>query len=175
LIRVLAVDDEEPFRRLLKKELTRKGFYLDTASDGSSALKMLEDESYDVVLIDIIMPGMNGLSLLKKINSVESPPPVIVLTGKATVETAVEAMKNGAYDYMTKPFKLDEIEILLHRADEFNRLSIKSEILEQELARKGLSRDLLGSSEPMMEMMRLIQKVALSDSNALILGESGTG
>ncbi len=175
MIRVLAVDDEEPFRRLLKKELTRKGFYLDTASDGSSALKMLEKESYDVVLIDIIMPGMDGLSLLKKINSVESPPPVIVLTGKATVETAVEAMKNGAYDYMTKPFKLDEIEILLHRANEFNRLSIKSEALEQELVRHESSHEFVGQSGPMLELKNLIKKVAPSDSTVLITGESGTG
>ena len=175
MIRVLAVDDEEPFRRLLKKELTRKGFYLDTASDGSSALGMLEEESYDVVLIDISMPGMSGLSLLKEINSVESPPPVIVLTGKATVETAVEAMKNGAYDYMTKPFKLDEIEILLHRANEFNRLSIKSEALEQELVRHEASQEFIGQSEPMLEIKRLIKKVAPSDSTVLITGESGTG
>ncbi|HEB02882.1 MAG TPA: response regulator, partial [Nitrospirae bacterium] len=111
MIKVLAVDDEEPFRRLLKKELTRKGFLLETASEGETALGMIEANTFDVVLLDILMPGMDGISLLKKINGTASPPRIIVLTGKATVETAVEAMKNGAFDYMTKPFKLDELEL----------------------------------------------------------------
>ncbi|KKL74479.1 hypothetical protein LCGC14_2064470, partial [marine sediment metagenome] len=175
MIKVLAVDDEEPFRRLLKKELTRKGFLLETASEGETALGMIEANTFDVVLLDILMPGMDGISLLKKINGTASPPRIIVLTGKATVETAVEAMKNGAYDYMTKPFKLDELELALKRAYEFKRLSIKSEALEQELVRHEASHELVGQSEPMLEIRRLIKKVAPSDSTVLITGESGTG
>ena len=175
MIKVLAVDDEEPFRRLLKKELTRKGFHLETASEGETALGMIEANTFDVVLLDIIMPGDDGLSLLKKINATDSPPRIIVLTGKATVETAVEAMKNGAFDYMTKPFKLDELELALKRAYEFKRLSIKSEALEQELVRHEASHELVGQSEPMLEVKRLIKKVAPSDSTVLITGESGTG
>jgi two-component system response regulator AtoC len=175
VIKVLAVDDEEPFRRLLKKELTRKGFSLETASDGLGALKMLDEGAYDVVLIDIIMPGMNGIELMKKIRALPSPPQVIVLTGKATVETAVEAMKHGAYDYITKPFKLNEVEIVLHRAYEFDRLSRKSEVLEQELIRQESRMEFVGDSSEMEEIKKVILKVAPSDSTVLILGESGTG
>jgi DNA-binding NtrC family response regulator len=176
MIKVLAVDDEEPFRRLLKKELTRKGFYLNTSASGDEALQMLADETYDVVLLDIMMPGMDGITLMKKINSSNAAPMVVVLTGKATVETAVEAMKSGAFDYMTKPFKLDEIEIVIRRAYEFSALSQKSEMLEQELIRQEAALpDMVGSSKRMQDVMKLVRKVAPSDSTVLVLGESGTG
>jgi two-component system response regulator AtoC len=95
-IRILVVDDEEPFRRLLKKELARKGFMVETAADGTTALNFLKDNIFHVILLDIMMPGMNGLSLMKKLQADPAAPVIIVLTGRATIETAVEAMKNGA-------------------------------------------------------------------------------
>lgn len=175
MIRVLAIDDEEPFRRLLKKELTRKGFHVDTAGDGREAKNALDESSYDVVLLDIVMPGIDGISLMKQFRMNPEFPPVIVMTGKATIETAVEAMKNGAYDYMTKPYKLDEVDIVLKRAYEFHKVRKKSEVLEQELKRQEPFAGLVGDSPLMLEMLELIDKIAPTDSTVLITGESGTG
>ena len=116
MIKVLVVDDEEPLRRLLNKELSRKGFEVGVAPDGKTALNLLKNHSYDVLLLDIVMPGMDGIAVMRKMKPDPSSPVIIVLTGKATVETAVEAMKNGAYDYLTKPYKLDELVIVINRA-----------------------------------------------------------
>ncbi len=175
MIRVLAVDDEEPFRRLLNKELTRKGFSVEVAAEGKAALAKLETGGFDVLLLDILMPGMDGLALMQTLQKHPSAPPIVVLTGKATVETAVEAMKNGAYDYLTKPYKLDELEIVIRRAHEYGALRLKSELLQKELIRKESPVEMVGSSRPMRTLLALIRKIAPSDSNVLILGESGTG
>jgi DNA-binding NtrC family response regulator len=175
MIRVLAVDDEEPFRRLLKKELTRKGFSVEVAAEGKAALAMLEKSSFHVLLLDVLMPGMDGLALMQALQGDPAAPPIVVLTGKATVETAVEAMKNGAYDYITKPYKLDELEIVIRRAHEYSSLRLKSELLQKELVRKESPVEMVGSSRPMRSLLALIRKIAPSDSTVLILGESGTG
>jgi DNA-binding NtrC family response regulator len=175
MINILAVDDEEPFRRLLKKELTRKGYAVEVASDGSEALHTLRDRVFDVILLDVVMPGVDGISLMKKLKEDSSSPAIIVLTGKATVETAVEAMKNGAYDYLTKPYKLDELSIVIDRAYDYNKLSVKTKLLEQELVRQEASSELIGKSRQLQEILSLIQKVAPTDSPVFIQGESGTG
>jgi len=175
MIRVLAVDDEEPFRRLLKKELTRKGFYAEAAPDGEAAMRFLKGESFDVILLDIMMPGIDGISLMKKLKADSAPPVVIVLTGKATVETAVEAMKHGAYDYLTKPYKLDELVIVVNRAYEYGKLKIRNQQFQQELLRKETPVDFVGKSRQIRNILALIQKIAPTDSTAFIQGESGTG
>src|SRR5512143_3881082 len=108
-IRVLVVDDEEPFRRLLRNELTRKGYQVDTAGNGREALEALKEGAFDVVLLDIVMPGINGLEVMRMMDAAPHKPEVIVLTGQATVDTAVQAMKWGAYDYLSKPYKTDEL------------------------------------------------------------------
>jgi len=175
MINILVVDDEEPFRRLLKKELTRKGYFVEVASDGSEAQHLLRDSSFDVILLDVVMPGVDGLSLMKKMKEDPSAPAIIVLTGKATVETAVEAMKNGAHDYLTKPYKLDELAIVIERTYEFSRLSVKSKLLEQELVRQEAPFEFVGKSRQLQDILTLIQKVAPTDSAVFIQGESGTG
>ncbi|OGW39810.1 MAG: hypothetical protein A2010_07790 [Nitrospirae bacterium GWD2_57_9] len=175
MINILVVDDEEPFRRLLKNELTRKGYSVEVASDGSAALRLLRDRDFDVILLDMVMPGVDGVSLMKKLKEDSSAPAIIVLTGKATVETAVEAMKNGAYDYLTKPYKLDELVIVVDRAYEFSRLSVKSKLLEQELVRQESPFEFIGRSKQVQETLALVQKVAPADSPVFIQGESGTG
>jgi DNA-binding NtrC family response regulator len=175
MINVLVVDDEEPFRRLLKKELTRKGYAVEVAPDGSEALRLLHGKSFDVILLDVVMPGIDGISLMKKLKEDSGTPAIIVLTGKATVETAVEAMKNGAYDYLTKPYKLDELVIVIDRAYEYSRLSVKSKLLEQELVRKESPFEFIGRSRQLRDILALIQKVAPTDSPVFIQGESGTG
>ncbi len=175
MINILVVDDEEPFRRLLKKELTRKGYAVEVAADGSEARSLLRDRSFDVVLLDIVMPGVDGISLMKELKEDLGSPAIIVLTGQATVETAVEAMKNGAYDYLTKPYKLDELVIIIDRAYEFSRLSVKSKLLEQELVRKEPPLEFIGQSRKIRDIFAIIQKVAPTDSPVFIQGESGTG
>jgi DNA-binding NtrC family response regulator len=175
MIKILVADDEEPLRRLLNKELTRKGFSVDVAPDGKTALSLAKQNTYDVVLLDIMMPGLDGITVMKKLKTDPSAPAIIVLTGKATIETAVEAMKYGAYDYLTKPYKLDELVIIINRAYEFGRLCIKTQLLEQELVRKETPFRFISSSRRMKEIHDLIQKIAPTDSPVFIQGESGTG
>jgi len=175
MIRLLVVDDEEPFRRLLKKELSRKGYEVDVAADGRAAVARLSEGGYDVMLLDIMMPGMDGLTLMRELRNDPAAPPIVVLTGKATVETAVEAMKNGAHDYVTKPYKLDELEIVIERAAEFGRLRLKNELLERELVRKEAPPRLIGESPAVRRVLGFVRKIAPTDSTVLIQGESGTG
>ncbi|MHB8880144.1 MAG: sigma-54-dependent transcriptional regulator [Thermodesulfovibrionales bacterium] len=175
MIRVLVIDDEEPMRRLLRKELTRKGFSVEVASDGQEGLDVLKNSIFDVILLDIVMPGMDGIEVMKKLRRDPASPVILVLTGKATVETAVDAMKNGAYDYLTKPYKLDELAIVINRAYEYGRLSIKNQLLQQELVRIESPFEFICDSPPMKEILGLIRKTAPTDSPVLIQGESGTG
>ncbi|MDA8105760.1 MAG: response regulator, partial [Nitrospiraceae bacterium] len=174
-IRVLVVDDEEPLRRLLKKELERKGFSVEVASDGGEALTILKDNVLDVLLLDIVMPGIDGIELMSRLKADPASPVIVVLTGRATVETAVEAMKNGAYDYLSKPYKLDELVIVINRAFEYGRLSKKSQLLEQELVRKESPAEFICRSRQMQEILGLIRKIAPTDSPVFVQGESGTG
>jgi DNA-binding NtrC family response regulator len=175
MIRVLTVDDEEPFRRLLKKELSRKGFFAEVAPDAEAALQLLKDASYDVILLDILMPGMDGIAMMKRLKADPAAPSIIVLTGKATVETAVEAMKHGAYDYLTKPYKLEELVILINRAYEYGKLEKKNRQFQQELIRKETPVEFVGKSAKIKSIIRLIEKIAPTDSTVFIQGESGTG
>jgi two-component system response regulator AtoC len=174
MIKVLVVDDEESLRKVLKKELSRKGFYVEVAQDGEEGLRFLRNEAFDVVLLDIVMPGMTGIEFMKEVKKDPLAPSIIVLTGKATVENAVLAMKSGAFDYITKPYKLDELEVLIKKAFEYRSLKIKSELLEKELVKKELP-ELVFSSEEMKKIVDLVKKIAPTDSPVLIQGESGTG
>jgi DNA-binding NtrC family response regulator len=174
-IRILIVDDEEPVRRLLKKELGRKGFHTDTAENGDKAYAKLVGSSFDIILLDIVMPGMDGMSMLKKLKNDPAAPAIIVLSGKATVDTAVSAMKAGAYDYLTKPYKLDELAIVINRVYEQKRLILENQLLKKELARRESPDNFVGESPQFREILRLIEKIAPTDSTVLISGESGTG
>jgi DNA-binding NtrC family response regulator len=175
MIRVFVIDDEKPFRKLLKKELALKGFEVGAAADGKSALRELKKKSYDVILLDIVMPGMDGIAFMKKLKGDPAAPAIIVLSGMATIETAVEAMKNGAYDYLSKPYKLDDLEIIIGRAYEYGKLTRQSSMFRQELIRKESPSRILGSSKRFRNLMSLVRKIAPTDSTALIIGESGTG
>ena len=175
MVRILAVDDDEPMRRLLVKELPRKGFAVETAPDGDTALDLIKKNTYDVVLLDIVMPGTDGITLMKKLKHDPASPVIIVLTGRATVETAVEAMKHGAYDYLTKPYKLDELVIIINRAYEFGQLKMKNQLLQQELLRQETPSEIIAKSPRFMSILSLIRKIAPTDSTVLIQGESGTG
>ncbi len=172
---ILIVDDEEPVRRLLSRELSRKGYHTDTAADGRSALEKLKGISYDILLLDIVMPGMDGISILKKLKGDPYSPAVIILTGQATVDTAVQAMKNGACDYLTKPYKLEELNIIIERASEQRKLKIENLLLQQELFRRETPDELIGISAKHKALLGMIERIAPTDSTVLITGESGTG
>jgi len=173
--KVLVVEDEANLRLVLEKELARLGFETQVATDGEAALGQLEEAAVDVLLCDINMPRMDGLELLRRVRERANPPEVIMLTGYATVETAVEAMKIGAYDYLSKPYRITELEALIKQASEKRRLRVDNQRLRQQLARTSEMPEIISASEPMREILRLVERVAPSDASVLITGESGTG
>jgi DNA-binding NtrC family response regulator len=151
------------------------GHRVQVAPDGEAALRRLEEGNVDVLLCDINMPRMDGMELLRRIHERPNPPEVIMLTGHATVETAIEAMKLGAYDYLTKPYRITELDALVKQAAEKRRLRVDNQRLRQQLARQSAMPEIVSVSEQMREVMRLVERVAPSEASVLITGESGTG
>ncbi|GAW92013.1 sigma-54-dependent transcriptional regulator [Calderihabitans maritimus] len=174
-VRILIVDDEETFRDLLVRRFQRKGFAVVGAGSGSEALERLEEEFFDVAIVDLKMPGMDGLELLEKIKETQPETQVLMLTGHGTIETAIRAMKLGAYDYLTKPCNLEELEILIEKAVEKRKLLGQNKGLQQALNRNLGFRRIIGESEKIRRLQEMVRKVAASPSPVLIEGESGTG
>jgi DNA-binding NtrC family response regulator len=173
--RILVAEDEANLRLVIQKELQRMGHRVQVAPDGEAALRRLEEGNVDILLCDINMPRMDGMELLRRIHERPNPPEVIMLTGHATVETAIEAMKLGAYDYLTKPYRITELDALVKQAAEKRRLRVDNQRLRQQLARQSAMPEIVSVSEQMREVMRLVERVAPSDASVLITGESGTG
>lgn len=173
--RILVAEDESNLRLVLQKELERLGHDVRAASDGEAALRLLEESNVDVLLSDISMPRMDGMELLRRVHQRPNPPEVIMLTGHATVETAIEAMKLGAYDYLTKPYRIAELDVLVKQAAEKRRLRVDNQRLRAQLARASDAPEIVYVSNSMREVMRLVDRVAPSDASVLITGESGTG
>jgi DNA-binding NtrC family response regulator len=174
-IDLLLVDDETDFRESACRYLKRIGFRVDEAEDGEEALNITVNKNFDVVILDIHMPGMSGIDVLKGLMQRESPPKVIMLTGGGTIENAVESIKLGAYDFLTKPAKLDDLTRLVKRACETQELEKENRQLKEYIKRQSHSADMIGKSPAMQEVFRLIQRTASSDKPVLIQGESGTG
>ena len=174
-IRVLVVDDERPIRFLMEKELPRAGCLVTCAENGEDALERVRTQEFDVVLMDLKMPGIGGLEALRRIRESGASAEVVVLTGHPDVTTAIEAMKLGAYDYLTKPFKLAEVEIVLRRAAERRRLTQENTALRRMVAQRGQPPLVLGESWAMTAVLATVERIAASDANVLIEGESGTG
>jgi DNA-binding NtrC family response regulator len=174
-IRVLVVDDERPIRFLMEKELPRAGCRVTPVERGEAALEALARQEFDVVLMDLRMPGLGGMETLRRIRESGSAAEVVVLTGHPDVSTAIEAMKLGAYDYLTKPFKLAEVEAVLRRAAERRRLRQENAALRRMVAQQGAPPLLLGDSPAMRGVLATVVRVAGSDASVLIEGESGTG
>jgi len=145
------------------------------AADGEDALKLLEESNVDVLLTDISMPRLDGMELLRRVHERPNPPEVIMLTGHATVESAIEAMKLGAYDYLTKPYRIAELDLLVKQAAEKRRLRVDNARLRTLVERQTSTPEIVFVSEAMREVMRLVERVAPSDASVLITGESGTG
>ncbi len=173
--KVLLVDDEEKFIELLKQRLTRKGYSVEASNCSLKALNMIEETEFDVALFDIMMNGIDGLELLERAKKIQPNLEIIMLTGYATVDTAIEAMKKGAYDYLTKPIKPIELELILQKALDRKRLQDYSNNLIETIQRTNRKREIIGNSDVMINLKYLIDRVSDSPLPALILGESGTG
>jgi len=174
-IRVLVADDERNLRELLVRELGRRGHEVEGVSDGEAALERLADGGYDVVVLDMKMPRREGIEVLRELSGTPEPPQVIVMTGFQEVSTAVEAMKLGAYDYLTKPAKIEELDILIRKAAEKGQLVRDNVALRAHAPGAAPFGGILTRSPRMQDVLRMIERVAPTDSSVLVLGESGTG
>jgi DNA-binding NtrC family response regulator len=173
-IRVLVVDDERSIRFLMEKELPRAGCLVTCAESGEDALARMRAQEFDVVLMDLKMPGIGGMEALRRIRESGTSAEVVVLTGHPDVTTAIEAMKLGAYDYLTKPFKLAEVEIVLHRAAERRRLTQENTALRRMVAQGGQASLVLGQNRAMAAILATVGRIAAANATSH-RGESGTG
>jgi DNA-binding NtrC family response regulator len=174
-IRLLIAEDEKNLGLVLQKELSRLGYDVVLVHDAEAAIAEAREQDFDVALLDIMMPGRSGLEVLRELRSLEQPPEVLMMTGHATVETALQAMKLGAYDYLTKPCHIRELEAILQKAYEKRQLKRENLILHSRLNYKQKAPDIVVRSQRMIDIMHLVRKVAASNAIVLVTGESGTG
>jgi DNA-binding NtrC family response regulator len=172
---ILIVDDEESVRDSLYNWFIEDGYQVECAENAKKALTILEADSYDIILADIKMPGMDGLELLKRIKSLRPESIVIIITAFATVDTAVQALKDGAFDYVTKPFDPDDLSHLIRNASKQISLAEENEILKENVVSLQNIEDMVGKSEAIKKVFRQIESVAQSNASVIISGESGTG
>ena len=173
--RIIVVDDEPGMREFLEIMLQKDGYSVVTAGDGRQAEEKINSQMFDLAIIDVQMPTMDGLDLLKKINEKAPDTTVIMITAFASHESAIEAMKHGAYDYITKPFKIDEIKLVIKKALEKKRLVTENTRLKRELENKFGFGNIIGRSQAILQVFELIKRVAELNVNILITGESGSG
>jgi len=174
-ISILIVDDEESVRDSLYNWFIEDGYHVECAENANKALSMLENDGFDIILADIKMPGMDGLEMLRRIKLLKSDSIVIVMTAFATVDTAVQALKDGAFDYVTKPFDPDDLSHLIRNASKQIVLSEENENLKLKVISLENVEDLIGRSEAIKRVLKDIESVAQSNSSVVITGESGTG
>jgi nitrogen regulation protein NR(I) len=172
---VLIIDDDESVRDALKDFLEENGFKVTTAPNGRIGLELLKEDIFDILLVDLMMPGMGGLDVIKETSALHLTTPVIMVTAYASVQTAVDAMKLGAFDYVTKPFIPDELLIVINRTIELSRVQRENVLLKKQLKRKYDFEGLIGDSIQMQKVYEIIEKVADTDSTILVTGRSGTG
>jgi DNA-binding NtrC family response regulator len=174
-LRILFADDEAHLRELMQMELPRLGHEVTVCPDGTAAIRALEKGSYDAALLDLRMPGLTGIEVLGKIRQLSPETQVIILTGQATVDTAVQALRLGAFDYLTKPCKWAELEVILNRVAERRDLANKASAFEARLKAVEGTPLIVGESASMQGVRRLIDTIAPTDAAVMILGETGTG
>lgn len=175
MMKILISDDDKNVRKVLMNELSEEGFSVDDTESGIKTMELLEKEEYDVLLLDLNMPGLGGMEVLKKIKNLEIPTEVIILTGHGTVSNAVEAMKLGAYDFLTKPFNLEELKAVIEKAYEKKILLSENIILKTQIKRQSEAEKIITKSPLMLDILETVKKVALSDFPVLVYGESGVG
>jgi DNA-binding NtrC family response regulator len=174
-ISILIVDDEESVRDSLFSWFIEDGYIVECAENANKALSLLESKTFDIILADIKMPGMDGLEMMRRIKLLKSDSIVIVMTAFATVDTAVQALKDGAFDYITKPFDPDDLSHLIRNASKQIVLKDENEVLKDKIISLENVEDLIGKSESMKSVLKEIESVAQSNSSVVITGESGTG
>ncbi len=174
-ISILIVDDEESVRDSLYNWFIEDGYHVMTAEQAKMALTLLESEHFDIILADIKMPGMDGLEMLRRIKTIKPEAIVIIMTAFATVDTAVKALKDGAYDYVTKPFDPDDLTHLIRNATKQISLESENDSLKKKVITLENVEDIIGISEPMKDLLREVESVAQTNSSVIITGESGTG
>jgi len=172
---ILVIDDKDSMRTMLSQALSDDGYQVDTAGNGKKALELARFKNYDLAITDLKMPDVDGLQVLSRLKEIDGDMSVIIMTAYGTVESAVIAMKNGAFDFITKPFDPDHLSVIIERALENRRLIAENSLLREELAHSMGFSEIIGQHEKMIEVSRLIQKVAGSDTSVLLQGESGTG
>jgi len=172
---ILVVDDDLAHRTMLKKLLGGWGYDVSEADDGSSAIDAVNQRAFDLILMDIRMLKVSGIEALEQIKIINPAIPVIIMTAYASVETAVDTLKKGAYDYLTKPLDFDELQIAINRATEHNRLKKENEYLKERLGQKFDTQNMIGRSPLMVKLLETVAQVAATEATVLITGKSGTG
>ena len=173
--KLLIVDDEGSLREMLAILLRREGYNVEQADNGAVAFEMVQQSIYDLIITDIQMPRMTGIELLRQLREQDNEVTVMMVTAFSSTEEAVEAMKLGAYDYITKPFKNDEIRLVIRNALERKQLQLENRQLKQQLGERFSFKRLIGNSPAMTKLISLLERIAPSQANVLITGESGTG
>jgi len=172
---ILVVDDDASLRFLLEEALKKEGYDISSASNGEEALKIYDPGKFDVVTLDVKMPGMDGFEVLSRIKDIEPQQLIVIITAYGAQKIAIEAVKKGAYDYFTKPFDIDELRLVISRALECRQLNKENIKLKNELTKKYSFTEIIGASGKMLEVFEMIKKVTSTDVTVLIQGESGTG
>ncbi|MFO7830805.1 MAG: sigma-54 dependent transcriptional regulator [Desulfuromonadaceae bacterium] len=174
-IQILLVDDDVQSNKVLHTVLQRAGYGVTNARSGEDAIRILAQNTYAVVITDLMLPGVDGLEILKHIQEHSPLTNVILITGNASAETAVEAMKNGAYDYITKPLNIDKLKLIIAKSLEKQKLIQENKLLRQQLHNRHSFANIIGTSTALQKVFTRMEKVVDTDSSILILGESGTG
>jgi DNA-binding NtrC family response regulator len=174
-VHVLVVDDDPALREILQEALMRESYNVSTAEDGTQAIQAVKDSVVHIVITDYQLPDIDGLEVIDRLSKLDAKIIPIVMTGFGTIETAVRAMKSGAFDFITKPFDLETVAVVVRKAAEFHRLRQENHLLRRAVRDQYRLEQLVGVSEPMQQVLEFVQKVADSDSTVMIQGESGTG
>lgn len=173
--KILVVDDEKSIRDSLNMVLSDEGYEVKSAADGAEALTLINDDNFDVIISDIKMPNVDGMELLDRSSKISPETFYIIMTAYASVNTAVEALRHGAFDYLIKPVEFDDLLIRVNRLLDYKKLSLENKMLRQRTVEEGDFSHIIGKSEPMRKIFDLIKQVAPTNSNVLISGKSGTG
>jgi len=173
--KILVVDDEASHRQMIKAVLSAEGYEIEEAAEGQEAVRSVEAKFYDLILMDIRMPGLSGVEALKKIKDISPGIAIIIMTAYASVDSAIDALKAGAYDYLTKPLDIEELKILVAKALQFHRLEKENVYLREQLNDRFDFSNIIGRSPAMKRLFETMALVAPSEATVLIVGESGTG
>ncbi len=173
--KILVIDDEESMRNFMEIMLSKEGYSVETAGSGPKGLGRVRETDYDLVIADLNMPEMSGIEVLKEVKKSKKDQDLIVMTAFASVDTAIEAMKQGAADYITKPFKIDEIKLTIEKCINSRRLKEENTSLKQQLKLDSSFDRFIGTSDSIVNLKKLAERIAQSDSTVLVRGESGTG